>query len=107
MSTPSPTTRRWVASLIVLLVLLRVGFWLWNTYFRAQEQPAEKALQQKISASKAYDDALLRAEMHLIRADTAAAIRLLDSLRRVPTDSLFPIERQKRTDLEQRLGSAP
>lgn len=105
MSAASDTTRRWVATLIVLLVVLRVGFWLWNTFRPTSESPDAIALQRKIAASKAYDDALLRAEAKLAQSDTAAAARLLDSLHRVPTDGLFPIERQKLAALQQHLGS--
>ncbi|WP_156109219.1 hypothetical protein [Hymenobacter sp. APR13] len=110
MATSSDTTRRWVATLIVLLLLAQGGTWLWRKFRQAQQQPArqatEAALQRKIAASMAYDTALLRADSLLTAADTLAATRLLDSLRRQPTDSLFPIERQKLRQLQARLAGA-
>jgi hypothetical protein len=100
-----------VATLIVLLLLAQGGAWLWRKVRRAQQQPArqatEAALQRKIAASMAYDTALLRADSLLTAADTLAATHLLDSLRRQPTDSLFPIERQKLQQLVARLAGTP
>ncbi|MBC8083437.1 MAG: hypothetical protein H7Z21_09520 [Hymenobacter sp.] len=109
MSASSDDTRRWVAALIVLLLALQAGSWLWRKYRHAQELPrqqaAEAAIRRKIAASHAYDDALLRANVLLDQRDTAAATRLLDSLRQQPTDSLFRIERQKLRTTLQRLDS--
>ncbi|MBC6697143.1 hypothetical protein [Hymenobacter sp. BT190] len=110
MSTSSDTTRRWVATLIVLLLLAQGGTWLWHKFRQMQQQPVrqatEAALQRKIAASMAYDTALLRADSLLTAADTLAATQLLDSLRRQPTDSLFPIERQKLRQIQARLTRA-
>lgn len=107
MATSSDTTRRWVASLIVLLLLAQAGTWAWRKTREAQQQPAQQAsqaaLQRKIAASMVYDTALLRADSLLTAADTVAAARLLDSLSQQPTDSLFPIERQKLLQLQVRL----
>lgn len=100
-------TRRLVATLIVLLLLVRLGGWLWAKYQGTQAAATRQAAEsRRIAASKAYDDALLRAEMLLARPDTAAAAHLLDSLAAQPTDSLFPIERQKLRALQQRLAPA-
>lgn len=100
------SSRRWVARLIVLLLLAQGGAWLWRK-LRPQppRQATETALQRKIAASMAYDTALLRADSLLTAADTAAAARLLDSLSQAPTDSLFPIEQQKLLRLRARLDS--
>lgn len=109
MATSSDTGRRWVATLIVLLLVLQAGRWLWRKYSQAQDAPrqqAELAVQQKIAASHAYDNALLQANALLDQHDTAAAKHLLDSLQQVPTDSLFQIERQKLQAALQRLDSA-
>lgn len=103
----SDFSRRVVATLIVLLLVLRLGSWLWSKHRELDSASARTALQRKIAASKAYDDALLRAETLLTRADTVAAAHMLDSLQQVPTDSLFPIERQKLTTLKQRLDGMP
>lgn len=104
------TARRWVATVIVLLLLAQGGTWLWRKIRQMLQQPArqatEAALQRKIAASMAYDTALLRADSLLSAADTLAATQLLDSLRRQPTDSLFPIERQKFLQLQVRLTGA-
>jgi hypothetical protein len=109
MSATSETTRRWVATLIVALLVLQAGTWLWRKYSQAKEVPrqqAEAAIQHKIAASHAYDDALLRANLLLDQQDTLAAKLLLDSLWKQPTDSLFQIERQKLKATLQRLDSA-
>jgi len=108
MATSSDNTRRWVATLIVLLLVLQAGNWLWQKYRRAQEAPQQQAalaVQRKIAASRAYDDALLRANTLLHQQNLAAASNLLDSLRQQPTDSLFQIERQKLQTALQRLDS--
>ncbi|WP_022825488.1 hypothetical protein [Hymenobacter norwichensis] len=108
MAASSETTRRWVATLIVLLLLGQASSWLWRKYRRVQDAPqqqAEVAVQRKIAASRAYDDALLRANHLLDRHETTAAQSLLDSLRQVPTDSLFQIERQKLRSTLRRLDS--
>jgi hypothetical protein len=109
MATSSDATRRWVATLIVLLLVLQAGRWLWRKYSQAQDAPhqqTELAVRRKIAASHAYDNALLRANYLLDQHDTIAAKHLLDSLRQVPTDSLFQIERQKLQTVLQRLDSA-
>ena len=91
------------------LLALQAGNWLWRSYGRAQKlprQPAAKAaLQRKIAASRAYDDALLRADSLLDRHNVIGAGCLLDSLRQQPTDHLFRIERQKLQVALQRLDS--
>jgi hypothetical protein len=108
MATSSETTRRWVATLIVLLLLGQAGSWLWRKYRRVQDTPrqqAELAVQRKIAASRAYDNALLRANRLLDQRNLVAAQHLLDSLQREPTDSLFQIERQKLRSTLRRLDS--
>lgn len=108
MANSSETTRRWVATIIVFLLLGQAGSWLWRKYSQAQDAPqqqVELAVQQKIAASHAYDNALLRANHLLDQRDTAAAKHLLDSLQQIPTDSLFQIERQKLRAVLQRLDS--
>ena len=108
MPASSDTTRRWVATLIVLLLALQAGNWLWRKYRQAQDAPrqqAEAAVQRKIVASQAYDDALLRANLLLDQQDTLGAKQLLDSLWQKRTDSLFQIERQKLRATRQRLDS--
>lgn len=109
MATSSDATRRWVATLIVLLLILQAGRWLWRKYSQAQDAPrqqAELAMRRKIAASHAYDDALLRANYLLDQHDTVAAKHLLDSLRQAPTNSLFQIERQKLHSTLYRLDPA-
>ncbi|MBD2714287.1 hypothetical protein KBK19_04490 [Microvirga sp. STR05] len=104
----SDSSHRWVATLIVLLLLFQAGNWVWHKYQQFQQEPALKsaaALKQKIKASMAYDTALLVADSLLASADTATAARLLDSLSQQSTDGLFPIERQKLQRLQQRLDS--
>ena len=104
----SDSSHRWVATLIVLLLLFQAGNWVWHKYRQFQQQPALKsaaALKHKIEASMAYDTALLLADSLLTTTDTLAAARLLDSLSKQPTDGLFPIERQKLQRLQQRLDS--
>lgn len=94
--------------MIVLLLLVQAGNWLWRKYRQVQDEPhqqAEAAIEHKIAASHAYDDALLRANLLLDRQDTLAAKQLLDSLWKQPTDSLFQIERQKLQRTLQRLDS--
>ena len=105
MSDSTHATRRWVATLIGLLLLLRFGSWVWSTYSHRQQRQANTALQSKILASLAYDNALLRAQTLLNQPDTAAAARLLDSLDLTPTDQLFAIERQKLRQLQLQLDS--
>jgi hypothetical protein len=104
------SARRWVATLIVLLLLAQAAAWGWRKVRQARQRSAqqatEAALRRKIAASMAYDTALLRADSLLAAANTAAAARLLDSLRQQPTDSLFPIERQKLRQLQARLDAA-
>lgn len=109
MSNPN-TARRWVATLIVLLLLAQAASWAWRKVQQARQQPAQQAaevaLRRKVAASMTYDTALLHADALLTASDTAAAAHLLDSLRRQPTDSLFPIERQKLRQLQARLDAA-
>ncbi|UOQ66806.1 hypothetical protein [Hymenobacter volaticus] len=108
MAASTNSARRHVATIIVLLLLLQAGRWLWRTYQHAQEAPQQQAttaLQQKIAASHAYDNALLRANKLLDRQDTAVARRLLDSLEQLSTKDLFQIELQKLKTLQQRLDS--
>jgi hypothetical protein len=105
MADSTHTTRRWVATLIVLLLLFRFCGWIWNTYSHRQQTQADTALHNKILASMAYDDALRRAQALLNQSDTVAATELLDSLGREPTDQLFGVERQKLRQLRLRLDS--
>ncbi|SHL23425.1 hypothetical protein [Hymenobacter psychrotolerans] len=98
------STRRWVATLIVALLLAQAGLWAWRKIRPPEQSVAQAGLQHKIAASMAYDTALLRADSLLTAADTVAASRLLDSLSRQPTAGLFPIERQKLQQLQQRLS---
>jgi hypothetical protein len=100
--------RRHVATIIVLLLVLQAGRWLWRTYRHAHDVPQQQvatALQQKIAASHAYDNALLRVDRLLDRRDTAAARRLLDSLVQHPAKEVFQIELQKLKAVRQRLDS--
>ena len=106
MSDPN-TARRWVATLIVLLLLAQAASWAWRKVQQARQQLAqqatEAALQRKIAASMTYDTALLCADVLLTASDTVAAARLIDSLSLHSTDGLFPIERQKLRQLLARL----
>lgn len=98
--------RRWVATLIMLLLLLRLGNWAWQAYFRQQRsRAAASELHRKVLASRAYDNALLRANALLDQGQTATATQLLDSLRRQPADSVFAIEKQKLRATQRRLDS--
>lgn len=108
MADSTNSIRRHVATIIVLLLLLQAGRWLWRTYHHAQDAPQQQAataLQQKIAASHAYDNALLRANTLLDHQDTTAARRLLDSLGQQPTKEVFQIELQKLKAARQRLDS--
>lgn len=108
MGAPTNPVRHHVATIIVLLLILQAGRWLWRTYRHAQEAPQQQAattLQQKIAASHAYDNVLLRANALLDRQDTAVARRLLDSLGQQPTQEVFQIELQKLRAARQRLDS--
>lgn len=108
MAASSDTARRWVATLIVFLLLGQAGSWLWRKYRRTQDAPrqqAELAEQRKIAASRAYDDALLRANRFLDQRNLVAAQHLLDSLQQESTDNLFQIERQRLRHTLQRLDS--
>ena len=108
MAASADTTRRWVATLIVALVLAQAGSWLWREYKRAQSPvptAGAAALQRKIAASHAYDNALLRANALLDQQDTATARHLLDSLWQQPTTGLFQVELQKLQATRQRLAS--
>ena len=108
MAASTNTARRRVATLIVLLLALQAGKWLWRTYRHAQDAPRQQAattLKQKIAASHAYDNALQKADALLDRQDTRAARRLLDSLGQHPTTGLFQIELQKLKAVRQRLDS--
>ncbi|WP_375435326.1 hypothetical protein [uncultured Hymenobacter sp.] len=107
MAVPTSTMRH-VATLIVLLLVLQAGKWLWRTYSHSRNAPQQQAaisLQQKIAASHAYDNALQRADALLDQQDTTATRRLLDSLGQQPTKDLFQIELQKLKAVRQRLDS--
>lgn len=108
MATPSSdhTTRRWVATLIAVLLLARLGSWVWRTYFREQRgHAAAAAVHRKVQASHAFDNALLRADALLRQGQLAAASHLLDSLRRLPPGSVFAVERHKLRTTQRRLDS--
>ena len=108
MAASTNTARRHVATIIVLLLALQAGRWLWRTYRHAQNVPQQQAatfLQQKIAASHAYDNALLRANTLLDQQDTVGARRLLDSLEQQPTKEVFQIELQKLKTVRHRLDS--
>lgn len=108
MAASTHTVRRRVATFIVLLLALQAGKWLWRTYRQAQDAPSQHAataLQQKIAASHAYDNALRKADVLLNHQDTTVARRLLDSLGQQPTKDLFQIELQKLKAVRQRLDS--
>ncbi|MDF7814661.1 hypothetical protein [Hymenobacter sp. YC55] len=108
MAASTSSVRRHVATIIVLLLILQAGRWLWRTYRHAQNSPQQQAataLQQKIAASHAYDNALLRANTLLNQQDTTTARRLLDSLEQQPTSALFQIELQKLKVVRKRLDS--